>query len=101
MVRASKVIAHFYRHESCGQCTQCREGTAWIDQLLARIESGGARMADVDLLHDVADSIEGVTICALADAAAWPVQGVLKHWKDEFERHIREGKCPFPESFEV
>ncbi len=101
MVRASKVIAHFYRHESCGQCTQCREGTAWLDKLLAKIESGGARMRDVDLLLDVADSMEGATICALSDAAAWPVQGVLKHWKEEFAQHVREGKCPFPDSFEI
>ncbi len=101
MVRAFKVIAHFYRHESCGQCTQCREGTAWLDKLLAKIEAGGARMRDVDLLLDVADSMEGATICALSDAAAWPVQGVLKHWKDEFAQHVREGKCPFPDSFEI
>ena len=101
MVRMAKVIAHFYRHESCGQCTQCREGTAWLDQIVGRIESGGARMQDLDLLLDVANSIEGVTICALSDAAAWPVQGVLKHWREEFAQHIREGKCPFPESFEI
>ncbi|MDP3937350.1 MAG: NADH-quinone oxidoreductase subunit NuoF [Deltaproteobacteria bacterium] len=101
MVRASKVIAHFYRDESCGQCTQCREGTAWLDKLIGRIEAGAGRMEDLDLLLDVANSIEGVTICALSDAAAWPVQGVLKHWRDEFARHVKEGKCPFPESFEV
>ena len=58
-------------------------------------------MEDLDLLLEVANSIEGVTICALSDAAAWPVQGVLKHWRDEFARHVKEGKCPFPESFEV
>jgi NADH-quinone oxidoreductase subunit F len=101
MVRMAKVIAHFYRHESCGQCTQCREGTAWLDQIVGRIELGSARMQDLDLLLDVANSIEGVTICALSDAAAWPVQGVLKHWREEFAQHIREGKCPFPESFEI
>jgi NADH-quinone oxidoreductase subunit F len=101
MVRMAKVIAHFYRHESCGQCTQCREGTAWLDQIVGRLELGRARMQDLDLLLDVANSIEGVTICALSDAAAWPVQGVLKHWREEFAQHIREGKCPFPESFEI
>ncbi len=101
MVRAAKVIARFYHHESCGQCTQCREGTAWLDQILGRIEAGRARMKDLDVLLDVANAMEGVTICALSDAAAWPVQGVLKHWKDEFARHVREGKCPFPQSFEI
>lgn len=101
MVRAAKVIAHFYRHESCGQCTQCREGTAWLDRLIGRVEAGTARIKDLDLLLDVANAIEGVTICAFSDAAAWPVQGVLKHWRDEFARHVKEGKCPFPESFEL
>jgi NADH-quinone oxidoreductase subunit F len=101
MVRASKVIAHFYRHESCGQCTQCREGTAWLDKLIGRIERGAGEMRDLDVLLDVANNMEGVTICALSDAAAWPVQGVLRHWKDEFARHIQEGKCPFPDSFEI
>ncbi len=101
MVRASKVIAHFYRHESCGQCTQCREGTAWLDKLIGRIENGSGMMRDLDVLLDVANQMEGVTICALSDAAAWPVQGVLRHWKDEFARHIQEGKCPFPDSFEI
>jgi NADH-quinone oxidoreductase subunit F len=101
MVRAAKVIARFYHHESCGQCTQCREGTAWLDQILGRIEAGRATMKDLDVLLDVANAMEGATICALSDAAAWPVQGVLKHWKDEFVRHVREGKCPFPQSFEI
>ena len=101
MVRMAKVIAHFYRHESCGQCTQCREGTAWLDKLIGRVENGTAKMRDLDVLLEVANEMEGVTICALSDAAAWPVQGVLRHWKDEFVRHLQEGKCPFPDSFEV
>ncbi len=101
MVRAAKVIARFYHHESCGQCTQCREGTAWLDRILGRIETGRATMKDLDVLLDVANGMEGVTICALSDAAAWPVQGVLKHWREEFAQHVREGKCPLPQSFEI
>ncbi len=77
-------IAKFYYHESCGQCTPCREGTGWLWKILKRFQVGQARMSDVELLMDVANNIEGNTICALGDAAAWPVQSMLKRFRDEF-----------------
>jgi len=101
MVRAGIVISYFFRDESCGQCTQCREGTGWLHKIMERIERGSGEAHDLDLLLDVAGKMEGQTICAFADAAAWPVQGLLRHFRDDFEQHIRLGKCPFPESFEL
>jgi NADH-quinone oxidoreductase subunit F len=101
MVRAACVISYFFRDESCGQCTQCREGTGWIHKLCERIEAGRGRPGDVDLLDAVPKLMEGQTICAFADAAAWPVQGLLRHFRAEFEAHITQGGCPFPESFEL
>ena len=101
MVRVGCVISYFFRDESCGQCTQCREGTGWIHKLMQRVERGAASRSDLDLLLDVAGNMEGQTICAFADAAAWPVQGLLRHFRDDFERHLRRGACPFPESFEL
>ena len=82
-------IAHFYHHESCGQCTPCREGTGWMEKILHRFLTGEGTMEDVDLLLDVANNIEGNTICALGDAAAWPVQSVIKKFRDEFQRRAR------------
>jgi NADH-quinone oxidoreductase subunit F len=99
MVRASSVISYFFRDESCGQCTQCREGTGWINKLVERIERGAGVPQDIDVLLDVAGKMEAQTICAFADAAAWPIQGMLRHFRDDFDEHIRQGKCPFPESF--
>ena len=101
MVRASCVISYFFRDESCGQCTQCREGTAWINKLVERIERGAGVPQDLDVLVDIASKMEAQTICAFADAAAWPIQGMLRHFRGDFEEHIRQGKCPFPESFEL
>lgn len=101
MVRAAIILAHFYRHESCGQCTNCREGTAWLHRLLVGIENGRGRLEDLELLLDVAGNMEGSTICALSDAAAWPVQGFVTHFRGEFEEHIRKGKCPCPDSFRL
>ncbi len=101
MVRVGIVLSHFYRHESCGQCTNCREGTAWMHQILIAIENGRGKMEDIDLLLDVAGNMEANTICALSDAAAWPVQGLIKHFRNEFEDHIKSGKCTCPESFEI
>ncbi len=83
-------ITHFYYHESCGQCTPCREGTGWMLKILKRIETGDATMSDVDLLLDVANNIEGNTICALGDAAAWPVQSFVKRFRKEFEKRLRK-----------
>jgi NADH-quinone oxidoreductase subunit F len=101
MVRASCVIAWFFRDESCGQCTQCREGTGWIHKLVQRIERGDGAPADLDILLDVAAKMEGQTICAFSDAAAWPIQGMLRHFRSDFERHVSGRACPFPESFEL
>ena len=101
MVRAACVITHFFRDECCGQCTQCREGTGWLNKIVNRIEHGAGVPEDLDVVLDVAGKMEGQTICAFADAAAWPVQGLLRHFRDDFEQHIRERKCPFPESFQL
>jgi NADH-quinone oxidoreductase subunit F len=94
MVSMLRRIARFYYAESCGQCTPCREGTGWLYRMLVRIENGEGRQEDLDLLVDVADNIEGRTICALGDAAAWPVQSFLKHFRDEFQYHVDNGKFP-------
>jgi NADH-quinone oxidoreductase subunit F len=101
MVRASCVISWFFRDESCGQCTQCREGTGWMHKILERIERGAGEPADLEVLLDVAAKMEGQTICAFADAAAWPIQGMLRHFRDDFEAHLKHRKCPFPGSFEL
>jgi NADH-quinone oxidoreductase subunit F len=101
MVRVGCIITWFFRDESCGQCTQCREGTGWLHKLMLRLERGAGRPEDLDILLDVAGKMEGQTICAFADAAAWPVQGLLRHFREEFEQHVELGKCPFPESFEL
>ncbi len=101
MVRAGVVITYFFRDESCGQCTQCREGTGWLHKLMLRIERGAGTAADLDVLLDVAGKMEGQTICAFADAAAWPVQGLMRHFRDDFERHVELGKCPYPDCFEL
>jgi NADH-quinone oxidoreductase subunit F len=93
MVKALLRLAHFYAHESCGQCTPCREGCGWMERILRRIENGQGRNEDLDLLVDVANNIEGNTICALGDAAAWPVQSFVKKFRDEFQAHIDAGKC--------
>jgi len=93
MVRVLERIARFYYAESCGQCTPCREGTGWLYRAVGRIERGEGRQEDLDRLVDVAHHIEGHTICALGDAAAMPVWSFIKHFRDEFEYHIREGRC--------
>jgi NADH-quinone oxidoreductase subunit F len=93
MVNALHRIAYFYDHESCGQCTPCRQGTGWMRRILERIENGRGRAEDIDLLKNVADNIEGNTICALGDAAAWPVQSFVKKFRDEFQAHVDAGKC--------
>ena len=89
MVQMLERIAYFYWEESCGQCTPCREGTGWLYRMLNRIRRGAARMDEIDQLVDVANRIEGRTICALGDAAAWPVQSFIKHFRHEFEAKIK------------
>jgi NADH-quinone oxidoreductase subunit F len=94
MVRVLDRISYFYYEESCGQCTPCREGTGWMHRVIHRIETGHGRPEDLDLLDDVAAKIQGRTICALGDAAAMPVAGFLKHFRDEFAYHIEHKRCP-------
>ena len=94
VVRNTWNFSRFYHHESCGQCSPCREGTGWMEKVLHRIENGHGNERDLDLLWDVQSKIEGNTICPLGDAAAWPVASALRHFRDEFEWHIREPrKC--------
>jgi NADH-quinone oxidoreductase subunit F len=93
MVKMLERIARFYYSESCGQCTPCREGTGWMYRVIKRIEDGEGRQEDLDMLVDVSKKIEGHTICAFGDAAAWPVQSFIKHYRDEFQYHIDHGCC--------
>ena len=91
MVDMMKVISHFYHHESCGQCTPCREGTGWLHKLVSSVIAGTASLTDIDLLCEVANKMKGRTICALSDAAALPVLGIVPKFKEEFEFYIKEG----------
>ena len=94
-VRAAIVIARFFRHETCGQCTQCREGTAWLYKLLRRVERGaGDRWTISETIESVGGYMEGQTICALSDAAAWAATGFLRRFRAEFEAHVRERRLP-------
>ncbi len=92
IVRNTWNFTRFYHHESCGQCSPCREGTGWMEKVLHRLEYGHGKLSDMDLLVDVAKKIEGNTICPLGDAAAWPVASAIRHFRDEFEWHVREPK---------
>ena len=94
MVSMCRRIARFYYAESCGQCTPCREGTGWMYRMLCRIEAGQGRDEDLELLLEIAGNIEGRTICAFGDAAAWPVQGFIRHFREEFEYHITHKTFP-------
>jgi len=93
MVKSLQRLSAFYMHESCGQCTPCREGTGWLSRMVDRIEQGQGKASDMALLDSVAENIMGRTICALGDAAAMPVRGMLKHFRDEFEHHITHKRC--------
>jgi NADH-quinone oxidoreductase subunit F len=88
IIAAIRRIAYFYKHESCGQCTPCREGTGWMWRVLERMERGEAEKREIDLLFDVSKQIEGHTICALGDAAAWPVQGLIRAFRPVIEQRI-------------
>ncbi|KAF0241539.1 MAG: NADH-quinone oxidoreductase subunit NuoF [Sediminibacterium sp.] len=88
IVKNTYTLARFYRHESCGQCSPCREGTGWMEKILKNIDSGNGKMSDIDLLWDIQRKIEGNTICPLGDAAAWPVAAAIRHFRDEFEWHV-------------
>jgi NADH-quinone oxidoreductase subunit F len=90
IVRAIARIAYFYKHESCGQCTPCREGTGWMWRVMTRMAEGRAHKREIELLLEVTTQVEGHTICALGDAAAWPIQGLIRHFRGEIERRIDE-----------
>jgi NADH-quinone oxidoreductase subunit F len=90
IVRAISRLSHFYMHESCGQCTPCREGTGWMYRVMERMRTGDADVSEIDMLFNVTKQVEGHTICALGDAAAWPIQGLIKHFRPEMERRIAE-----------
>jgi NADH-quinone oxidoreductase subunit F len=96
MVWLAMNLLHFYRHESCGKCTPCREGGDWLYKLLQRLERGEGRMKDIDLLYGVASNIVGKTLCAFGDAAATPVLTTLNLFRNEFEAHVQEGRCTLP-----
>lgn len=93
MVKSLQRLSAFYMHESCGQCTPCREGTGWLWRIVDRLENGQGKATDMDLLDSVAENIMGRTICALGDASAMPVRGMLKHFRPEFEHHITHKTC--------
>ncbi|MBF0438772.1 MAG: NADH-quinone oxidoreductase subunit NuoF [Magnetococcales bacterium] len=93
IVRAVARLSRFYRHESCGQCTPCREGTGWLAQIMERMEAGQGTHEDIDLLLDICANIGGKTICALGDAAAGPVLGAIRAFKEEFIYHVEHGRC--------
>ena len=100
MVGALLVLSRFFHHESCGQCTPCREGTGWLHDVLVGLEEGQATPRDVDLLLNVAGNMMGNTICALADAAAMPTRAFVTKYRAEFEEHVAVGRCPFRRSLE-
>ena len=90
VVRAISRLSYFYKHESCGQCTPCREGTGWMWRVMERLREGNAEIEEIDMLEEVTKQVEGHTICALGDAAAWPIQGLIRHFRPELERRIVE-----------
>ena len=90
IVRAISRLSYFYKHESCGQCTPCREGTGWMWRMMERLRVGDGESSDIDMLQQVTKQVEGHTICALGDAAAWPIQGLIRHFRPELERRIAE-----------
>ena len=100
IVRAISRLSYFYRHESCGQCTPCREGTGWMWRMMERLRTGDAEIEEIDMLQEVTKQVEGHTICALGDAAAWPIQGLIRHFRPELERRIEEHNAQFREAAE-
>ncbi|WP_340587583.1 NADH-quinone oxidoreductase subunit NuoF [Erythrobacter alti] len=100
IVRAISRLSYFYKHESCGQCTPCREGTGWMWRVMERLRVGESTPEEIDMLYQVTKQVEGHTICALGDAAAWPIQGLLKHFRPELERRIAEREGSLQEAAE-
>jgi NADH dehydrogenase (ubiquinone) flavoprotein 1 len=98
-IAAIRRLSHFYQHESCGQCTPCREGTGWMEDIMKRLESGKADLEEIPMLEEVSRQIEGHTICALGDAAAWPVQGLIRHFQPVIEERISNSAGYDPEKY--
>ena len=92
IIRAIARLSKFYKHESCGQCTPCREGTGWMMRVMNRMVEGRAEVEEIDMLEQVTRQIEGHTICALGDAAAWPIQGLIRHFRPVMEERIAAAK---------
>jgi NADH-quinone oxidoreductase subunit F len=90
LIAAIERLSHFYMHESCGQCTPCREGTGWMWRIMGRLVKGDATIDEIDMLQDVTKQVEGHTICALGDAAAWPIQGLIRHFRPVIEQRIND-----------
>ena len=88
LVEAITRFSRFYNHESCGQCTPCREGTGWILKIMKKLSNGNAKVEDIDKLEDICSQVENHTICALGDAAAWPVQALIRHYRKDIEKRI-------------
>ena len=88
VIKAIARLSAFYKHESCGQCTPCREGTGWMSRVMQRMVTGNAHVDEIDTLEEVTRQVEGHTICALGDAAAWPIQGLIRHFRPEMEKRI-------------
>jgi len=101
IVRNTWNLARFYHHESCGQCSPCREGTGWLEKVLHKIENGHGAMSDIDLLWDIQKSIDGNTICPLGEAAAWPVASAIRHFRDEFEWHVKNPQLCLTQNFGI
>jgi NADH-quinone oxidoreductase subunit F len=94
MVDACWNLMRFYHHESCGQCTPCREGTGWLEKIFERMEHGGGQEDDLAVIDEMGWNMRGQTICVLADAAAMPAQGFIQKWRQEFIEHFEKGRCP-------
>ena len=90
VIEAISRLSYFYKHESCGQCTPCREGAPWLFEMMERMRVGDAKLEEIDMLQEITKQIEGHTICALGDAAAWPVQGLIRHFRPEIEARINQ-----------
>ena len=101
VIRAIDRLAQFYKHESCGQCTPCREGTGWMMRVMHRMVQGRAEVEEIDVLEQVTKQIEGHSICALGDAAAWPIQGLIRHFRPEMEQRIAAYKAARPSKVQV
>ena len=92
IIKAIWRLSKFYKHESCGQCTPCREGTGWMMRIMERLVQGNANIEEIDMLFEITKQVEGHTICALGDAAAWPIQGLIRHFREEIEQRIKSNK---------